>query len=279
MPAMCDHAADGSEKGDTTIDDGIVQDRRRTRSLRGFRSLLTPLPSLCSMIGCHVHPLMMAFVSTITRCQRFPLAVIMRAPTVVVVLVEADFLVIDGVSMHFHAPDARFQHVHMDLVGPLPECRGFSYLLTMIDRFSRWPEAVPLQDITAETVARAFVKHWVSRFGSPSTLTTDQGGQFESKLFEEVSRALGIEKIHTTPYYPQANGMIERFHRDIKAAFMCRSEAGDWLDALPTIMLGLRTRPILDIDLSPAEMLYGRALRIPGIFCEYDDDDYDSRAF
>ncbi|CAB0029843.1 unnamed protein product, partial [Trichogramma brassicae] len=181
--------------------------------------------------------------------------------------------------MHFDAPDARFQHVHIDLVGPLPECRGFSYLLTMIDRFSRWPEAVPLQDITAETVARAFVKHWVSRFSSPSILTTDQGSQFESKLFEEVSRALGIEKIHTTPYHPQANGMIERFHRDIKAAFMCRSDAGDWLDALPTIMLGLRTRPILDTDLSPAEMLYGRALRIPGIFCEYDDDDYDSRAF
>ncbi|XP_023319350.1 uncharacterized protein LOC111694660 [Trichogramma pretiosum] len=178
--------------------------------------------------------------------------------------------------MHFEAPDARFQHVHIDLVGPLPKCRGFSYLLTMIDRFSWWPEAVPLQDITAETVARAFVKHWVSRFGALSILTTDQSGQFESKLFEEVYRVLGIEKIHTTLYHPQANGMIERFHRDIKAAFMCRSETGDRLDALPTIMLGLRTRPILDTDLSPAEMLYGRALRIPGIFCEYDDDDYDS---
>ncbi|CAB0045234.1 unnamed protein product, partial [Trichogramma brassicae] len=135
------------------------------------------------------------------------------------------------------------------------------------------------KDIRAETVARAFVKHWVSRFGSPSILTTDQGTQFESRLFEEVSRALGIEKIHTTPYHPQANGMIERFHRDIKAAFMCRGETGDWLDSLPTVLLGLRTRPILDTDLSPAEMLYGRALRIPGIFCEYDDDDFDSRSF
>uniref|UniRef100_A0ABD2X7Z4 RNA-directed DNA polymerase n=1 Tax=Trichogramma kaykai TaxID=54128 RepID=A0ABD2X7Z4_9HYME len=141
--------------------------------------------------------------------------------------------------------------------------RGFYYLLTMIDRFSRWPEAVPLQDILAETVTRAFVKHWVSLFGSPSVLTTDQGTQFESWLFEEISRAFGIEKIHTTPYHPQANGMIERFHRDIKAAFMCRGETGDWLDSLPTMLLGLRTRPILDTDLSPAEMLYGRALRIP----------------
>ena len=78
----------------------------------------------------------------------------------------------------FVAPEERFRHVHMDLVGPLPVSEGYKYCLTLIDRFSRWPEAVPLQDIEALTVARAFVDHWVSRYGAPETLTTDQGSQF-----------------------------------------------------------------------------------------------------
>lgn len=62
---------------------------------------------------------------------------------------------------NFDAPSSRFKHVHINIVGPLRNSEGFSYLLTLIDRFSRWPEAIPLQDITSETVFRAFNEHWV----------------------------------------------------------------------------------------------------------------------
>ena len=67
----------------------------------------------------------------------------------------------------FEAVSKRFQHVHVDLVGPLPESKGHKYLLTVIDRFTRWPEVVPLQDIEAKSVARAYVQNWVARFGGP----------------------------------------------------------------------------------------------------------------
>ena len=64
----------------------------------------------------------------------------------------------------FPTPDARFDVVHIDLVGPLPPSRGFTYLLTCVDRFTRWPEALPISAITTEVVAQAFISGWIARF-------------------------------------------------------------------------------------------------------------------
>ncbi|GFX81853.1 gag-pol polyprotein [Trichonephila clavipes] len=98
----------------------------------------------------------------------------------------------------FQEPSQRFDHVHLDLIGPLPPSNGYTYCLTMIDRFSKWPEAQPLKDITAETVAEAFFPLWVSRFGTPAILTTDRGRQFESSLFKALSKLFGVQKCRTT---------------------------------------------------------------------------------
>ena len=74
----------------------------------------------------------------------------------------------------FVLPDACFNQIHIDIVDPLPPSHGFTYLLICIDGFTRWPEAIPVTNITAETIACAFIQGWMSRFGVPSTVTTNR---------------------------------------------------------------------------------------------------------
>ena len=165
----------------------------------------------------------------------------------------------------------------MDIVGLLPISNGFKYCLTIIDRFSRWPEAVPLQNIEAHSVCRAFFDNWVSRYGSPETQTTDQGSQFESQLFEALLQLICCNRIRTTAYHPASNGMIERWHRSLKAAIMCHSDR-EWSRSLSTVLLGLRST-VLDVGESPAEFVFGATLRIPGEFVLPEDFSPDPHVF
>lgn len=140
----------------------------------------------------------------------------------------------------------------------------------MIDRSTGWPEAVPVQNITAETVARVVFECWISRFGCPSKLTSDQGRQFESDLFTNLLKYLGIHKLRTTPYHPQSNGMIERWHRALKVALMARLQCNtSWVEELPVALLGLRAAIRSDSGVSAAELTYGKTIRLPGDF--YDE--------
>lgn len=169
--------------------------------------------------------------------------------------------------MDFKVPSERFQHIHIDIVGPLPPCQGFRYILTMIDRFSRWVEALPLQDQSAETVAKGLISAWICRFGTPQRITSDQGRQFESQLFSSLSKYFGIQTSRTTAYHPQANGLIERQHRTLKASLRCHLQQNrSWVDALPLVLLGLRTAVKEDIGYSSSELIYGSPLCLPGEF-------------
>ena len=166
----------------------------------------------------------------------------------------------------FPLPDARFQHIHMDLVGPLPPSAGFRYLLTCVDRFSRWPIAVPIADMQASTVVQAFIDQWIASFGVPATLTTDRGAQFESRLFSEFCRRFGIRRLRTTAYHPAANGMVERFHRQLKSALRSQPNSADWSENLALVLLGIRSSLKPDLGASAAELVYGAPLRLPDEF-------------
>ena len=98
-------------------------------------------------------------------------------------------------------PTARFSHVHLDIVGPLPPSReGYTHLLAMIDRSTRWPEAVLLQEATTEAILDAFVARWVARFGVPANITSDRGVQFTSATWTDWCGEYGVRHIPTTAW-------------------------------------------------------------------------------
>ena len=100
--------------------------------------------------------------------------------------------------------------------------------------------------ISSATCARAFLFHWVSRFGLPSNISSDRGVQFTSQLSTALAELLGAKLHHTTAYHPQANGLVERFHRHLKEALRARLTDANWIDVLPWVLLGIRMAPKAD---------------------------------
>jgi hypothetical protein len=111
----------------------------------------------------------------------------------------------------FALPTSRFQLVHIDIVCPLPTSDVFRNCL-MADRFIRWPEAIPLQDITGGDSSPSPALWIVSRYGCPQSITTDQGRQFESQLFHSLTSMCGIHLSHTMAFHSATNCIVERMH-------------------------------------------------------------------
>ena len=113
----------------------------------------------------------------------------------------------------------------MDLVWPLSLSKGLTHLLTVVDKVTRWPEANPLARISTKDVADAFLSGWITRYSLPSDVSSDRGHQFTSQLGENLSNLLGTKLHRTTAYHPQANGLVERFHRSMKASLKARCQS------------------------------------------------------
>ncbi|GBM25239.1 hypothetical protein AVEN_153421-1 [Araneus ventricosus] len=136
---------------------------------------------------------------------------------------------------NFRLPSAHSSHAHVDVVGPLSPIQGVTYLLTCVKIFTRWPEAFPIPYQSADTIARAFL------------------------LF------LGAEQSWITAYHPQSVRAVERFHRQLKSALKTHL-LESWLDAIPLVLVGIRTSFKENLATSSAELVYGSTLKLPEDF-------------
>lgn len=165
----------------------------------------------------------------------------------------------------YHA-GAPMERVHLDFLGPLPETpRGNTNILVMVDQFTKWCEIVPLPSQTAETTARAAVNEFFARFGCPFSVHTDQGRNFESRLFKAICDLFHIHKTRTTPYRPSANGQVERYNRTLMDAVRCfvADSQRDWDEYLPQLACAIRSSVNRHTGMTPNKMMLGREINLP----------------
>ena len=157
-----------------------------------------------------------------------------------------------------------FAKVAFDIVGPLPRTtKGNKYLLTMICLFTKFPAAIPLRRVDNETVLNAMMELF-STYGLPQEILTDQGSVFCSRLTRACCKLLNISKLRTSPYHPQSNGSLERWHACLKG--MLRKEGGslkEWDVALKYLLLAYRDTPHSVTGFSPFTLMFGREVKGP----------------
>lgn len=153
--------------------------------------------------------------------------------------------------------------VAIDIVGPLPRTKsGYRYILTGMDFASRYPEAIPLKRVDAQTVATALLEI-ISRYGIPEEILTDNGSVFTGKVMKSLFETLEIESIRTTPYHPQSNRMLERFHRTLKSILSKTEALEQWATALPITLFAARDTPHTATGFTPFQLLFGHNVNGP----------------
>ena len=158
------------------------------------------------------------------------------------------------------------ERMAIDILGELPQTHnGNKYILVISDYFTKWTESLPMPNMVACTVAKLLVENVFCRFGIPRKLHSDQGRQFESKLFQEMCKLLDIDKTRTTPYHPQSDGMVERFNRTLVTMLSAYVDDNhkDWDEHLPYVMMAYRSTDHETTGMSPNKLMFGREVSTP----------------
>ena len=161
---------------------------------------------------------------------------------------------------------AAFQRMHADILGPLATSeKGYKYVLVMVDSFTRWVELTPLKNQTASTVATCIYNGWICRHGVPREIVTDKGTNFLAQIVKELAESLRIQRITTSSYHPQANGLCERRNAVIVGALkkMVQNNPAEWPSYLPSIQFAINTTLCSSTRYSPYYLVYGRAALRP----------------
>jgi transposase InsO family protein len=135
------------------------------------------------------------------------------------------------VTRPMNIPTRPWSHVHFDHVGPLTMTDGGNvYILTVVDRFTRYAEAFPVKDITTEETAKILVEHIICRYGLPDVVGSDRGPVVVGLVLNQVFKILGVKRVKTSSHHPQSNGVVEIFNKTLKQSLRIwsREHQRDW---------------------------------------------------
>ncbi|CAG2212110.1 unnamed protein product [Mytilus edulis] len=153
-----------------------------------------------------------------------------------------------------------------DILGERPETEnGNRYILVVSDYYTKWTESFPMPNMEASTVVKIIVEEIIARFGVPSWIHSDQGRQYESRLFQEVCKVLDIKKTRTTPYHPQSDGMVERFNKILATMLSAyvQEHQRDWDKYILFVMMAYRASEHDTTGQTPNRLMFGRDSTTP----------------
>jgi hypothetical protein len=159
-----------------------------------------------------------------------------------------------------------WERVHIDLTGPLTESsKGNKYIVVVKDALTRYVEAIPIKNKTADEVVHAFITAIIYRHGAVGWLISDNGREFVNKFFAQVAQLLNIKHTTITEYNPRANGLAENHMRTMKDALSiyCDETQKDWDDHLGGVSMSYNTTVNSQTGFTPFHMLYGHEARMP----------------
>jgi hypothetical protein len=153
-----------------------------------------------------------------------------------------------------------------DVVGPLPVSQqGNRYILVVMDQFTKFVECYAIPNQKAEIVARKIVYEYFSRYGVSLDIHSDQGSNFQSKLFREVCRLLEINQTRTSSFHPSGNGMSERFNQclyNMITTYIDENQS-NWDEDLALVTSAYRSCVHSSTGYSPNYLMFGREVTLP----------------
>lgn len=164
-------------------------------------------------------------------------------------------------------PNTAFELVEYDIVGPfLVSNKGHKYILTMMCNLTKYGLAIPLENMTAESVATTVAEKFICIYGSPLALKSDQGSNFMSKVMEKFAKLFKIQQYNSTSFRPETQGSLERSHAALVAYLRAFKDKTNWCSWLPFALFSYNTAVHSAHNFTPFELIFGHKANIPSEF-------------
>ena len=168
-------------------------------------------------------------------------------------------------------PSESFEKIEIDIVGPLPETEnGNKYILTIQDNLTKYSDGIPLRNTESKTIALAFAENFITRFGCPKIIHTDQGSNFISQLMLTFCKIFKIKHIRSTAFHPQSLGSLERSHYELIQYLKIYCKKSNWDKWLRFALFSYNTSRHDGTGFTPHELIFAKKARMPSEFMKHE---------